>query len=59
MLTKKMYPQGASRTSSTKKYLDDYRPNLEAEKEEEKRKERREGSKWDKTDSDCEFLCLI
>lgn len=59
MLTKKMYPQGASRTSSTKKYLDDYRPNLEAEKEEEKRKERRDGSKWDKTDSDCEFLCLI
>lgn len=52
MLTKKMYPQGASRTSSTKKYLEDYRPTYEAGKEEEKRNERREGSKWDKTDSD-------
>ncbi|KAL8466372.1 hypothetical protein ACS0TY_035465 [Phlomoides rotata] len=55
MLTKKMYPQ---RSSSTKKYLQDYRPTHEAEKDEETRNKSREGSKskWDKTDS--EFIVL-
>lgn len=55
MLTKKIYPQKSSRTSSTKKYLEDYRPTSEAEKEEESRNTSREGSKWDKTDSECEL----
>lgn len=52
MLTKKMYPQ---RSSRTKKYLEDYRPTYEAEKDDESRNKRREGAKWDKTDSECEF----
>ncbi|KAI3455640.1 hypothetical protein Pfo_012303 [Paulownia fortunei] len=56
MLTKKIYPQKSSRTSSTKKYLEDYRPTSKAEKEEESHDKSRDGSKWDKTDS--EYIVL-
>lgn len=57
MLTKKMNPQKSSRSPSTKKYIEDYRPKSEAENEPESRDKIGEGSKWDKTDSECEF-CL-
>ncbi|CAI9757721.1 unnamed protein product [Fraxinus pennsylvanica] len=64
MLTKKMYPQNSSRGSSTKKYLKDNRhtSNAEnqdtsnAENQDEVREKRRQGSKWDKTDS--EYIVL-
>ncbi|KAK6148762.1 hypothetical protein DH2020_016287 [Rehmannia glutinosa] len=59
MLTKKLNPQKASRTSSTKKYLEDYRPtSSKAEENEEKShdKSRDGSSKWDKTDS--EYIVL-
>lgn len=58
MLSKKMYPQNCSRASSVKKILED-RPTPKMikgkEEEEEKRKKTSDGSKWVKTDSDCEF----
>ncbi|KAG8380182.1 hypothetical protein BUALT_Bualt07G0166900 [Buddleja alternifolia] len=59
MLTKKMYPQNASRASSTKKYIEDCRHISKAEKENESQDKSREGSKWDKTDSECEFFFLF
>lgn len=57
MLTKKINPQKSSRSPSTKKYIEDYRPKSEADNEHESRDKRVEGSKWDKTDSECE-LCF-
>ncbi|CAA3031114.1 uncharacterized protein LOC111402289 [Olea europaea var. sylvestris] len=56
MLAKKMYPQNASRASSTKKYLNDNRHTSNAENQDEEQEKRREGSKWDKTDS--EYIVL-
>lgn len=52
MLSKKIHPQNAPRTS-TKRYLEEKHPQRE-EKEEKKREETcYDGSKWVKTDSDC------
>lgn len=56
MLTKKMYPQNSSRASSTKKYLRDNRHTSNAEKQDEQQEKRCDGSKWDKTDSECKFV---
>ncbi|KAL7140407.1 hypothetical protein ABFS83_09G118800 [Erythranthe nasuta] len=60
MLTKTIYTQKCSRTSSTKKYIENYyTPEMKAEKEEEAEESHginEEGSKWDKTDS--EFIVL-
>ncbi|XP_010033723.2 protein DEEPER ROOTING 1 [Eucalyptus grandis] len=52
LLRKKMYPQNTSRASSMKRYLED-KPISRADKE--KQEEADEGSKWDKTDSECKF----
>ncbi|WMV57424.1 hypothetical protein MTR67_050809 [Solanum verrucosum] len=55
MLSKKIHPQNAPRTS-TKRYLEEKHPQRE-EKEEKKREETcNDGSKWVKTDSD--FIVL-
>ncbi|XP_051147738.1 protein NEGATIVE GRAVITROPIC RESPONSE OF ROOTS [Andrographis paniculata] len=68
MLTRKIYPQNASRASSTKRYLGDNRNHqqrhtVKAEKEEESShnnnnniNKNNKGSKWDKTDS--EYIVL-
>lgn len=55
MLTKTIYPQKPSRQSSMK-CIKDYRPKSKAVKEEEESHDKScEGSKWVKTDSDCEL----
>ncbi|GFQ06343.1 hypothetical protein PHJA_002778300 [Phtheirospermum japonicum] len=53
LLTKKIH---SYRASSSRKYLEDCRPTVSkpAEKEEDSK-----GSKWDKTDSECEFLIQL
>lgn len=51
ILSKKMYPQYASRASSTKKFLED-RPMPNTRKEDETEKAN-DGCKWVKTDSEC------
>ncbi|PHT98899.1 hypothetical protein BC332_32166 [Capsicum chinense] len=52
ILSKKIHPQNAPRTS-TKRYLEDKHPQ-KVEKEEKKREKTcDDGSKWVKTDSDC------
>ncbi|KAK4383378.1 hypothetical protein Sango_2782200 [Sesamum angolense] len=56
MLSKKIYHRTSSRATSTKKCLEDSRPTLtNAETEDESHDKCRDGSKWDKTDSEC--LC--
>lgn len=52
MLSKKIHPKNAPRTS-TKRYLEEKHAQRE-EKEEKKREENSyDGSKWVKTDSEC------
>ncbi|XP_042049620.1 protein DEEPER ROOTING 1-like [Salvia splendens] len=56
MLTKKMNPQKPSRMASSKRCIEDYRAKSDGDEDQESRYEGGEGSsKWDKTDSDCEF----
>lgn len=60
MLTRKIYPQNASRASSTKGYIGDNRSQQQrytskAEKEPSSHDKHQDGSKWDKTDSECKF----
>lgn len=59
MLTKKLYPQNSSGASSTKKCLEDCRHTHNAENEEGSNEKSRDGSKWDKTDSECELLKFL
>ncbi|CAA0829464.1 Unknown protein [Striga hermonthica] len=58
LLTKKIYSQNSYRASSSKKYLEDYRPASKPEEKEEEShdKSRAARSKWDKTDS--EYIVL-
>ncbi|KAL3632869.1 hypothetical protein CASFOL_025853 [Castilleja foliolosa] len=56
LLTKKIYSQNSYRASSSKKYLEDYRPNVSKTEEKEEESKKIEGSKWDKTDS--EYIVL-
>ncbi|KAL2234833.1 UNVERIFIED_CONTAM: Sm-like protein LSM1B [Sesamum indicum] len=54
MLSKKIYHRSSSRATSTKKCLQDGRPTLtNPETEDESHDKYRDGSKWDKTDSEC------
>ncbi|KAK4413742.1 Sm-like protein LSM1B [Sesamum alatum] len=53
MLSKKIYQRTSSRPTSTKKCLEDSRPTTNAETEDESHDKCRDGSKWDKTDSEC------
>ncbi|XP_019256607.1 PREDICTED: uncharacterized protein LOC109235051 [Nicotiana attenuata] len=55
MLSKKINPQNASRTS-TKRYLEDKQPKKEEQEEKKREKTCNDGSKWVKTDS--EFIVL-
>lgn len=57
MLSKKIYPQNASRASSMKRYLED-RPKTRTEKDEDESQEekRQESCKWVKTDSECKSI---
>ncbi|KAL1538088.1 hypothetical protein AAHA92_26871 [Salvia divinorum] len=55
MLTKKMNSQKPSRMAS-KRGIEDYRAKSEADEDQESRYDGGEGSsKWDKTDSDCDY----
>ncbi|KAG5601913.1 hypothetical protein H5410_033283, partial [Solanum commersonii] len=56
ILSKKIIPQSASRIS-TKRYLED-RCAPKEEVEEKKRDKTCDGSKWVKTDSDCEYYLI-
>lgn len=57
MLHKKIYPQNSSRASSMKKYLEDkQRSKRENEDEVQEKHKAKDGYKWVKTDSECEFI---
>lgn len=59
IIRKKIYPQHASRASSVKKYIED-RPAMNAEEDDEKKgKICDDGSKWDRTDSECELIPFL
>ncbi|GFP91685.1 hypothetical protein PHJA_001312500, partial [Phtheirospermum japonicum] len=59
LLTKKIHSQNSYRASSSKKYLEDYRPTISKPEEKEEDSKNTEGSKWNKTDSECEFLIQL
>lgn len=54
MLHKKVNAQASSKQTSTKKYVQD-KQQLSLKNEEEEGRNSGDGSKWVKTDSDCEF----
>lgn len=56
LLTKKIHPRNSSGASSTKKCLEDCRYTHNEEDEPQYRSI--DGSKWDKTDSECEFVSV-
>ncbi|XP_059643292.1 protein DEEPER ROOTING 1-like [Cornus florida] len=56
LLSKKIYPQNASRASSMKKYIDDKQTPKKGKEDETEDKKKNEGCKWVKTDS--EYIVL-
>ena len=57
MLSKKMYPQNASRASSVKRYLEDKQvPKTKNKEEETHEGKSNDGCKWVKTDSECKLM---
>lgn len=56
MLSKKMYPQNASRASSTKRFLMDRHTQKAEKNDDETQDKKQEICKWVKTDSECKFI---
>lgn len=54
-----MYPKNSSRAASMKRCIEDKHivENKNDEEETIEKPRPSEGCKWDKTDSDCEFIC--
>jgi hypothetical protein len=56
LLHKKINPQSTSRASSMKKYIEDKKISKKEKEDDEKQYKTSDGSKWVKTDSECEFI---